>query len=42
MFLTFGFDLGKQIYVSIGHINMFSVHIVDVNGFKATDVNDED
>lgn len=41
MFVTSGFGLEKQIYVSVENVNMFPIHIADVHGFKAIDVNDE-
>lgn len=37
--MTFRFDLGKQICVSVENVPMFPNHILDINGFEAIDVN---
>ena len=42
LWITFGFGLGKKIYDSIENIHKFPVHTVVINGFEATDINDED
>lgn len=33
--------LKKQIHVSTENVNMFPIHIVDINGLQAIDVSDE-